>query len=538
MDEKHDGHHPVDGEDGDVVVRPRRQALGRRDLMKIGAGVVATALTASTSSAQGRGRGAAPQDVPDENWPPDVRSRVGYHYDANRESNNGPMDDTSARIVKFVHDFNASKLSDADVAMLNRITLDAMAALVAGFEEPSVRLCARLARQVSPNELKTTVMGYGITTSPELSAFANSAMLRHCDFNDLGPGGHVSDLIPAALSIGEAMHSSGLDVLAAIAIGYELRAVPGTGGEAACAGMTAAKLMNLSEDRLANALTCALTPHVTLNKGVGAMSMWKGLRSAEPVKNGVWGALMGREGITGPPQPFEGRGGLWSRNGRGEDFTLPADPGGKLALHRMGFKRYPSEGSSQATLDNVPDMRAWTKPEEIESIHHFMGAWAEIGDPPKWDPRNRETADHSMPYMLCRALMDGEIYLDSYTEAKYRDPAVLALMARMSVSPGVGFRGNAPARTIIRKKNGEERVFETQGGRKVAPEGELLSKPSADHRLTMDEIVAKFNRACEYKKVATAQRDRARAVWSNLRSVKDIGEAIQSLAKFGQPQAL
>ena len=62
--------------------------------------------------------------------------------------------------------------------------------------------------------------------------------------------------------------------------------------------------MGLNEDRLANALTIALTPHVTLNNGVGAMSMWKGLRSAEPVKCGVWGALMAREGI-----PFEGRGG-------------------------------------------------------------------------------------------------------------------------------------------------------------------------------------------------------------------------------------
>jgi 2-methylcitrate dehydratase len=217
---------------------------------------------------------------------------------------------------------------------------------------------------------------------------------------------------------------------------------------------------------------------------------------------------------------------------------LPVGADGKLAIHRMGFKRYPAEGSSQATLDLIPDMRAWTKVDEIESIHHQLGGLGEIADAPKWDPRNRETADHSMPYMLARALMDGEIYLDSFTEAKYRDPAVLALMAKISMSQGPGFRGNAPARTTIRKKNGEEKSWDTQGGRRVAPEGELLSKPTATHRLTMEEIVAKFNRACAYKQVSNAQRDQARAMWGNLRTVKDIGEAMRTLAKFGNPKAL
>lgn len=267
------------------------------------------------------------------------------------------------------------------------------------------------------------------------------------------------------------------------------------------------------------------------------MSMWKGLRSAEPLKCGVWGALMAREGITGPPQPFEGEGALWALRGR-TDVQLPAYADGRLALHRMGFKRYPSEGSSQATLDLIPDMLAWTTVDEIESIHHTLGAWGEIAAPPMWDPWNRETADHSMPYILARALMDGEIYLDSFVEAKFRDPACLALMQRITMSPGLGWRGNAPARTVITKKNGERREFNTQGGRRQAPPGEILSKPTADHRLTMDEIVTKFNRACDFKHVAPAQRERARELWGHLDAVSDIGDAMQSLAKFGAPRPL
>jgi len=53
-----------------------------------------------------------------------------------------------------------------------------------------------------------------------------------------------------------------------------------------------------------------------------------------------------------------------------------------------------------------------------------------------------------------------------------------------------------------------------------------------------EEVTAKFNRACDYHRMAAAQRDRARSVWGNLRAVKDIGEAIQTLATFGNPRAL
>src|SRR5262249_20691040 len=147
--------------------------------------------------------------------------------------------------------------------------LDSISALIAGFEEEPIRICARLAADVpvaANAPLKATVMGYGITTSPELATFANSAMIRMEDYNDHGPGGHNSDVIPAALAVGEALHSTGREVMAAIAIAYEIKAVP-AGGEQVGAAMAAGKLMKLSVDQLANALTLALTPHVALNKG-------------------------------------------------------------------------------------------------------------------------------------------------------------------------------------------------------------------------------------------------------------------------------
>src|SRR5262249_8443679 len=263
----------------------------------------------------------------------------------------------------------------------------------------------RAARMSPAGPLKCTVFGYGITSTPELAAFANSCMVRLVDFNDTP---HHSNLIPAALALGEALHSTGSQVMAAVAVGYEVMTVPGA-GESVAPAMAAGKLMGLDEDHLANAVTIALTPHVALNKGVGALSMWKGCRSAEAIKCGVWGSIMAREGMTGPPQPFEGRGGLWSRNGASN--WMPPAPQGPLAIDSTWHKRFPSDQQTQGLLNIMPEIRAWVgNPDDIESMMYDMtfGDWQEIGSNPKWDPRNRDTADHGLPYVLCRNLISGE----------------------------------------------------------------------------------------------------------------------------------
>src|SRR5262249_31718237 len=159
----------------------------------------------------------------------------------------------------------------------------------------------------------------------------------------------------------------------------------------------------------------ALVPHMPMSvTHVGVLSHWKGCHSSEAVKCAVWACLLAREGMTGPAQPFEARNGLFDHLGAYKKFNLPMSSDGRLVVEKMDFKRTPSEGSSQAILEVIPQFKAWTKPEDVTSIEIEMafGGWQEIADPPKWDPRNRETADHSLPYMVARALMDGEIYLD------------------------------------------------------------------------------------------------------------------------------
>jgi len=440
------------------------------------------------------------------------------------------MDDTTRKIVKFVSEFKESDMTPPVVKAANRTMVDSMAALIAGFEEEAVRIAARTARLSPAGSLKCTVLGYGISTTPELASFVNSCMVRLVDFNDTP---HHSNLIPAALAMGEALHSTGSQVMAAITVGYEVMTVGG--GESVAPAMAVGKLMGLDEDRLANAVTIALTPHVALNKGVGAMSMWKGVRSAEATKCGVWAAILAREGMTGPPQPFEGRGGLFYSQGRmGRDFTLPEQP--RLQIERVVNKRFPSDQMSQQTLTLIPEMRAWTRVDEIASIQYYMpfGDWEEVGDAPKWDPRNRDTADHSIPYVLARNLIDGDSYLDAFALEKlpFRDPVVRALMDKITLFPVTGWRGNGTARIIIRKGNGQERTWDTHGGSRDPGD------TSEFKQMTDEDITNKFTRVCAYRHVADAQRDQALAQWWNLRAVKDIAEPMRALATFGRPLPL
>ena len=99
-------------------VRPFVPTIGRRDLMKLGAGVVASALTASDALAQrGRGGQRGPAPPPGSGRPEgELRPHTGpgYRNDYNRLDGNGPMDDATRKIVEFVRKYNAPDMTLAN----------------------------------------------------------------------------------------------------------------------------------------------------------------------------------------------------------------------------------------------------------------------------------------------------------------------------------------------------------------------------------------------------------------------------------------
>jgi len=516
-------------------------ALDRRDLMKLGAGAIMTALGGPAATAQDPAKGKAKGEGQRNSGPvlPSAKTSAGYKNDAGRISGNGPMDNTSRQIVSYVSSFSESNLTAPVLAGLRTYLVDSMAALIAGFETDSGRIGARIGR-MTHSELKSTVLGYGVITAPNIAALANSTMIRHKDFNDMGPGSHSSVIVPGILAIGEALHSTGPQVLAAVAMGVELlnglaqaeRKIEGQGVHwdtkyhGVVTALAVGKLMGLDEDRLANALSIGLVPHMPLFVShVGALSHFKNMHAAIQIHDGVFAALLAREGMTGPAQPFEERGGLWDTvTGPFQELRLPVNPK-QLTVENMSLKRFPSDGDHQAILtEAIPAIREWAKVEDIASIDFEIpfGHWQENADPPKWDPRNSETADHSLPYVMAVALTDGEVYLSDYTPKRYlEDAAIRQLMQKITSRGNLEFDFHR-SRVTVRKKSGEVLVKDV-----------FQYKP-----MTYDEVIAKFKRVCAYMSVSDTQRDRALATWSNLQQVHDIAEPMRDLANFGKPLPL
>ena len=164
--------------DDNVSVRVIR--LGRRDLMKMGAGFgagivmsqiphpsAALAQEAAAGSTQARRSAYRPYAWRNELRYAGVKMQTGsgWKNNSNRASGNGPMDETTAQIVKYANSFSESNLSGPLINAFHNTMIDSIASLVAGFESEPARICARLAR-MSRSDLQSTVLGYGITTTP------------------------------------------------------------------------------------------------------------------------------------------------------------------------------------------------------------------------------------------------------------------------------------------------------------------------------------------------------------------------------------
>ncbi|HWH58855.1 MAG TPA: MmgE/PrpD family protein [Terriglobales bacterium] len=539
-------------------------AFGRRDLMKFGvvSGVAAAitpalSLAAQPNPPQAGGSAASENTEPTgglqrvpvvQQWPEiaesmevvtsttagyNVFTSAGWKNTSGRHGGNGPVDESTRRLVEFTANFSESQMTPAVKTAVNYLMLDFLASLFSGYETDAGRAAARLSqRYPMTGDFKSTVFGYGITTTPEMAAFANGGMGRLTDFDD-----HNSCLVAGCLAVGEALHSTGAQVMQAIAIAYEIqRALVSTRSFddpshvqfdnwdlAPDVALAAGHLLGLNEDYLANALSLALVPHMPLYSRIGTQTNWKGFHSAEQGRNGVFAALIARDGMTGPSQPFEERDGLIAHLGPyTHDLRAPASPDGTLAIvsghgqGRGGYKRYATEGTTQTFHGSIlQPLRAWAKADEIAALEleNTYYSWQEICDPPKWDPQNRETADHSFPYNIARGILDGYIYFDSFFRDKYTDPKVRELMAKITVRPNPTLGFNQVA-LKVRKKSGEERTF--------------VAKPEPPFR--NDEIEAKFKKSADFFKIKNS--DQIMRTWMNLHDLKDIGEAMAVVAKF------
>jgi 2-methylcitrate dehydratase len=228
------------------------------------------------------------------------------------------------------------------------------------------------------------------------------------------------------------------------------------GAYAVAAGV--ARALSLDQPRTANAIAIAGTSLNALRvTRTGELSQWKGLAYPAIAFAATHAAFLAMRGVTGPREVFEGNKGFieaiagpfeidWSR----EDLE---------SVRRTILKRFNAEIHSQSAIEALLDLRskyglAAAEVERIE-LDTFQVAFDIIGGGEEGDKRrvlSKEDADHSLPYLLAVALLDGQVLPEQYLPARIAADDVQDLLRRVEVRPDVHFSERFPQEHSARVK--------------------------------------------------------------------------------------
>jgi 2-methylcitrate dehydratase len=380
------------------------------------------------------------------------------------------------RLARYAHDLTFDRLPGHVVREAKRRVIDALGCGFGAAREASLDAARRAMRALAPDG-PATILGTGERTAPDLAAFVNGYLVRYLDYNDTylsKEACHPSDNLPGLLAAAEHQRRSGRDLLAALVAAYEIicrladaSSIRDRGWDHVTYGSIAvaaavARLLGCPPEAIEQAINIAAATGINLRQTrVGELSMWKGAAYGGASRNGVFAAYLAREGFTGPAPVFEGSRGFAAQVSgslkiprmAGELSLEPGDLAGtrwdvqggqpreespdSFRLLDTDIKYWPAEYHSQAAIAVALDLRAQgLRPETIETvtIRTFRVAVEIIGgEPEKWVPTTRETADHSMPYLVAAALLDGEITERQFIAERIGRADIRDLMARTQV---------------------------------------------------------------------------------------------------------
>jgi 2-methylcitrate dehydratase len=349
------------------------------------------------------------------------------------------MDRIVDRLTAYAGALTFDELPDEVVTRAKQLILDTVGcALGAAPSRPAV-IARSLASRVR-SDVPATVMVGGEKTTPDLAAFANGVMVRYLDYNDMftgtGGGAHASDMLAPALAAAEYAGSDGKALILGYVLGYEVFCALGdttkqpAGWDQATYGLIgasvlASKLMGLNREEMGHALSLAVSSHLSIGQiRSGQISHWKGCAVANASRNALFCTLVAADGMTGPNYVFEGARGFFTQTGW--DFDLPVmggEDGQQFRLMRSRIKPFPAGYFSQSAIEAALELRAQLPDLDAVAEFHletFPSGYGAMGsDESRWRPQTRETADHSLPFVLSMALMEGNVEVRHYDQEYY-----------------------------------------------------------------------------------------------------------------------
>lgn len=384
-------------------------------------------------------------------------------------------------IAEYVDSVSYKDLDTNTVEQARYRIVDTLGCAIGAYHSEPCVISRKIASGIN-SDFPARILGTDINTSLEMAVFTNSVMIRYLDYMDTylsKEPAHPADNIGTCLSVAQACDLSGKDFLLAVTLAYEIQSrlcdaakLRHLGWDHVTYGLISttcamAKLMNLSVDVTEQAINIALTAHIPLRLvRYGEISMWKGCAFAEAAKNAVFSTLLAREGLTGPANVFEAGMGFFNQvSGKFSlDFNQFGGRGRPFRIQDSIIKHFPAEIHAQTAVEDGIELhhklgsQSLDRISEIDIFTHEAGLTIIGAEDAKWHPTNKETADHSLPYMVVRSLIDGDLQNASYSQEKLTDEHALALLQRTKVYEDISLTQKYPEsvsnRVVLKLENG------------------------------------------------------------------------------------
>jgi len=440
-----------------------------------------------------------------------------------------PKDTVTAKMARWAAALDYKHLSRDAVYQAKRFLLDSVGCALGGYRQHDVKIALEVLNEIAGRGA-STVIGTGKRIDPVSASLANALMIRCMDYNDIywkQDPSHPSDIFPAAMACCERAKSDGKELIVGLVLGHEFEmrfceaAFPGIRERgwhhatltAFVAPLVAGRALHLGWEQIQHAIGISASRHATLGAvTAGKLTMMKNTVDPMATQSGVLAALMAEKGYTGPEHVIDGKEGLTHCFGPEWKLNVLTDGlGDSWRITQCGMKAFPTEALTHTPISAVLDLVKSNdlKPDQVTKIQiRSLARAADIlSDPSKYDPRTKETADHSLPYVIAAALAERQVTPVQFTMEKIMDPVIRAQLKKVEVVADPEIEKVFPAlqRVIVN--------ITTTDGSSYAKQ---LDYPKGDPRnpLTDAEIEEKFSALAEGVLSSRAQKKLKDTIWN------------------------
>jgi aconitate decarboxylase len=454
----------------------------------------------------------------------------------------------TAGIAGFVANLRYEHIPTEVIARLKLLMLDSLGCAIFGADLPWSRILMETLASVDTST-GCTVWGTNRRLSAPHAALVNGTLVQSFELDDVHRVGvlHVGAVtLPALLAVAEMRPGmSGQEFLTAAVAGYEIGPRVGmcmgqehigqgwhsgatVGVFSACAG--AARGLRLTADQTVHALGIAGTQAAGLMAAqFGAMV--KRMHAGRSSQSGLYGALLAERGFTGIVDVFENEyGGFCTTFSRSTDrfqrAELTSGLGERWETTRIALKFYSCVGSNHTTLDAIRTMQGRHPFTEADVqtilVHGSQVTMDHVGWP--YTPQGLTSAQLNLPYCIATLLLDGDVFVEQFTEAKVADPERIRVSRKVQVreDPAITARGKTyrhmvRVEIILRDGTHLEETVETPRG--------------SEHSFATDtDVIEKFRKLASTR-MATSQVENLVETVMNAEKLPDIGRLIGLLAQ-------